>query len=60
MADYDLDDLARWDERIRERVDAFGLECFPQEFEICDHHEMLGFMAYSGMPAHYQIGRAHV
>ncbi len=53
MADYDLDDLARWDELIRERVDAFGLECFPQEFEICDHHEMLGFMAYSGMPAHY-------
>ncbi len=53
MAGYDLDELVRWDALIRERVAAFGLECFPQEFEICDHHAMLGFMAYSGMPAHY-------
>ncbi|MFQ5783909.1 MAG: SpoVR family protein [Alphaproteobacteria bacterium] len=52
-AAYDLDDLARWDEKIREKVDAFGLSCFPQEFEICDHCEMLGYMAYSGMPSHY-------
>jgi stage V sporulation protein R len=46
-------DLERWDERIREKVQAFGLDCFPQEFEVCDHHQMLGYMAYSGMPSHY-------
>ena len=50
---FDLADLHRWDDRIRERVAAFGLDCFPQEFELCDHHQMLGYMAYSGMPSHY-------
>lgn len=51
--DFDISELQRWDERIREKVDAFGLDCYPQEFEVCDHLQMLGFMAYSGMPAHY-------
>ncbi|GIW40660.1 MAG: stage V sporulation protein R [Candidatus Binatia bacterium] len=50
---YDLRDLEYWDARIREKVEEFGLRCFPQEFEICDHHEMLAYMAYSGMPSHY-------
>ncbi|HTR62610.1 MAG TPA: SpoVR family protein [Candidatus Binataceae bacterium] len=50
---YTLDDLVEWDRRIRARVDEFGLNCFPQEFEICDHSQMLGYMAYSGMPSHY-------
>jgi stage V sporulation protein R len=50
---WDISDLAYWDERIREKVEEFGLTCFPQEFELCDHHEMLGYMAYSGMPSHY-------
>ncbi len=50
---YTLDDLVRWDSVIRTKVDEFGLSCFPQEFELCDHYEMLGYMAYSGMPSHY-------
>jgi stage V sporulation protein R len=50
---YALRDLEYWDERIREHVVALGLDCFPQEFELCDHNQMLGYMAYSGMPAHY-------
>ena len=45
--------MQEWDERIRELVERFGLNCYPQEFEICDHNEMLGYMAYSGMPSHY-------
>lgn len=53
MTAYDVRDLEGWDERIRAKVEEFGLECFPQEFEICDHSEMLGYMAYSGMPSHY-------
>lgn len=52
-ADWSMADLVRWDEKIRELVDAFGLDCFEQEFEVCDHEQMLGFMAYHGMPAHY-------
>ena len=39
--------------RIREKVVEFGLDCYPQEFELCDHTGMLGYMAYSGMPSHY-------
>lgn len=53
MADYSIADLERWDERIREKAAEFGLDCYPQEFEMCDHTDMLGYMAYSGMPSHY-------
>jgi len=52
-AAYDLKDLEHWDARIREKVHEFGLSCYPQEFELCDHNQMLGYMAYSGMPSHY-------
>jgi stage V sporulation protein R len=52
-ATYDLKDLEAWDARIREKVHKFGLSCYPQEFELCDHNQMLGYMAYSGMPSHY-------
>ena len=47
MADWELDDLERWDAKIRELVAASGLDPFPQEFEICDSGQMLGYMAYS-------------
>jgi stage V sporulation protein R len=50
---WDLRDLEHWDARIREKVLDFGLDCYPQEFEVCDHVQMLGYMAYSGMPSHY-------
>lgn len=53
MASWTLHDLKDWDARIRDRALEFGLELFDQEFEICDHHEMLGAMAYHGMPSHY-------
>jgi len=53
VSDYSLKDLEYWDARIREKVAELGLDCFPQEFEICDHAQMLGYMAYSGMPSHY-------
>jgi stage V sporulation protein R len=52
-ATYDVKELEAWDTRIRERAREFGLDCYPQEFEICDHKQMLGYMAYSGMPSHY-------
>jgi stage V sporulation protein R len=46
-------ELERWDSIIHDLVLRFGLKCYPQEFEICDHFEMLGYMAYSGMPSRY-------
>jgi stage V sporulation protein R len=53
MSSYNTRDLESWDAKIREKVEEFGLSCYPQEFEICDHFQMLGAMAYSGMPSHY-------
>jgi stage V sporulation protein R len=53
VSDFSLKDLEYWDARIREKVVEFGLDCYPQEFELCDHNQMLGYMAYSGMPSHY-------
>ena len=58
----ELDELRRYEERIYELATAYGLDCFDQEFEICDHEEMVGYMAYSGMPSHYphwSYGKSH-
>lgn len=48
-----LDVLKKWDDKILELVHKYKLNCYPQEFDICDHNEMIGFMAYSGMPSRY-------
>src|SRR3990167_10897631 len=53
MDDHGISELKQWDERIRKKADEFGLSCYPQDFEICDFKQMLGYMAYSGMPSHY-------
>lgn len=50
---YDGKDLEYWDRKIREKVEAFGLSTFAQEFELCDREQMLSSMAYHGMPSHY-------
>lgn len=52
-ASYTIDDLERWNERIMNLVERFGLDPYAQEFEICDHEDMLSYMVYSGMPSHY-------
>src|SRR6476659_6907988 len=51
--EYSIADLERWNDRIVELVQRFGLDPFPQEFEVCDHEDMLSYMVYSGMPSHY-------
>ncbi|MDA8364112.1 MAG: SpoVR family protein [Gammaproteobacteria bacterium] len=59
---WTIQDLEYWDARIQEKVQEFGLNCFPQEFEVCDHEQMLGYMAYHGTPAHYphwSFGKAY-
>ena len=53
MQDHEISELVEWDRRIRDKAAEFGLDWYPQEFEICDHAGMLGYMAYSGMPSHY-------
>ena len=51
--DPSLECLQEWERRISATAESLGLDCFPQEFELCDHREMIGYMAYSGMPSHY-------
>lgn len=34
---WTIEDLKYWDAKIREKVEEFGLSCFSQEFEVCDH-----------------------
>jgi len=50
---YSIEELEHWDMRIQERAHEFGLDCYPQQFAICDHNQMLSAMAYSGVPSHY-------
>jgi stage V sporulation protein R len=50
---YSIGELEDWDRRIQEKAGEFGLDCYPQQFEICDHNQMLSSMAYSGVPSHY-------
>ena len=55
-------ELEEWDKRITELVLRFGLNCYPQEYEICDHFEMLNYIAYSGMPSrypHWSFGKSY-
>lgn len=59
---WTVTDLENWDERIRAKAEELGLTCFTQEFEICDQEQMLGYMAYRGMPAqypHWSFGKAY-
>ncbi|HXG50805.1 MAG TPA: SpoVR family protein [candidate division Zixibacteria bacterium] len=53
MPEYTIEDLQYWNARIVELVREFGLDPYPQEFEICDYEDMLSYMVYSGMPSHY-------
>lgn len=50
---YTTEELKSWNEQILAPLTEFGLETYPQEFEICDHEQMLSFLVYSGMPSHY-------
>ncbi len=51
--EYTISELEKWDEKIREIAKEEGLDCYPQEFEICSYEDMLCYEAYMGMPSHY-------
>lgn len=53
MADYSLNELKQWNERIEELVREEKLNCYEQEFELVSYEEMTAYEAYSGMPSHY-------
>lgn len=62
MPDYTVADLIRWNDRIEVLVEAAGLNCYEQHFELCSYEDMLCYEAYAGMPAHYphwSFGKAY-
>ena len=54
MSDWIVSDLQKWDDKICRVAKDFGLDWFPIDYEIIDYQEMLGAMAYTGMPTHYR------
>lgn len=59
--DYHISDLESYTRIIEEAARDFGLDCYPQEFEICNYEDMLSYEAYSGMPSrypHWSFGKA--
>ena len=60
--EWTVSDLEKWVKRIEEAAASFGLDWYPQEFEIVDYETMLGLMAYHGMPSyypHWSFGKAY-
>ena len=46
--------LEEWDERIVALAKSHNLDWYPIIYETCDYYEMIGNMAYHGMPTHYR------
>lgn len=50
---FTLEELIIWNEKIEIKAKEFGLDYYPQEFEIVSFEDMLSYEAYVGMPSHY-------
>jgi stage V sporulation protein R len=49
-----MEELTEWDKKICTLGESLGLDWYPIEYEICDYKEMIGHMAYTGLPTHYR------
>lgn len=59
---YSVRDLEKWNEKIEAKVQEYGLDYYPQEFELIGFNEMIGYEAYVGMPSrypHWSFGKAY-
>ena len=54
MADWSMEEIQEWDKKICAHGKELGLDWYPIEYEICDYKEMIGHMAYTGLPTHYR------
>jgi len=54
MPDWSMEELQDWDKKICTIGEGLGLEWYPIDYEICDYKEMIGHMAYTGLPTHYR------
>jgi len=44
MADWSMEELQSWDNKICTLGEGLGLDWYPIEYEICDYKEMIGHM----------------
>lgn len=59
--EYTMADLEYYNQLIEKIADEFGLDCYPQDFEICNYEDMISYEAYQGMPSrypHWSFGKA--
>ena len=54
MSSWTTTDLLHWDDKICRVASDLGLDWHPIDYEIIDYQEMLGAMAYTGLPTHYR------
>lgn len=60
--EYTFDDIKKWNEKIEKKVLEYGLDFYPQEFEIIGFNEMIGYEAYVGIPSrypHWSFGKSY-
>jgi len=50
---WTFDELKEWDDKICKIGKKYNLDWHPISYEICNYHDMIGYMAYTGMPTHY-------
>lgn len=51
--DFNIDDLEYWYKKIEEVAQRYSLDFYPNEIEICTSRDIVGYMAYHGLLAHY-------
>ena len=54
MSDWSMEEIQEWDKKICTLGESLNLDWYPIEYEICDYKEMIGHMAYTGLPTHYR------
>ena len=43
---YSFSEIENWNEKIEKKVKEYGLDFYPQEFEVIGFNEMIGYEAY--------------
>ena len=60
--EYILEDLEKWNNKIENIAKEAGMDYYPQEFEIVNYNEMIGYEAYLGMQSrypHWSFGKSY-
>ena len=53
MTDWTFEELEKWDKKICKLAASYDLDWYPIDYEMCDYYDMIGNMAYVGLPTHY-------